>query len=240
MRAAILLLASLLLAFAAQTAGLGPDHPDPPRLLRAALLHRPRRGCRRGPVLGGDHAVPAARRPDPGGADVRQRPAAAHRDHCRGADVPRRPGGANRRHRNTRPGEDGAIRRPGLEGARPARRRDRDHARRSHRAACDRGAGRRARRGRARRPGRPEIRGTGSGQTRTSRARTIAYEEAATGEVAAPGTAERRLADRRRPGGRPDADGQQARGASPRPRSSTTSCRPRSCFSGARGTRART
>ena len=93
--------------------------PRPPRLLRAALLHRPRRGCRRGPLLGGDHALPAARRPDPRRADVRQRPPAAHRHHGLGAPLPRRTRGAHRRRRDPRAGQDRAIERPGLDGADP-------------------------------------------------------------------------------------------------------------------------
>ena len=123
----------------------------PPRLLRAALLHRPRRSRRRGSVLGRDDALPAARGPDPGRLDVRQRRAAAHGNHGRGPPVPRRAVRAERRHRDPRAGEDGAHWPPGPRGLRSARRRDRDHARRPDRAARRRDAGRRAGRGRDRR-----------------------------------------------------------------------------------------
>ena len=44
---ALLLVAGLLLAFAAETAGLGPDRPVRTRLFDPRLLHRPRRRPRR-------------------------------------------------------------------------------------------------------------------------------------------------------------------------------------------------
>ena len=125
---AVLLLASLLLAFAAADRRAGARPSRPPRLLRAALLHRPRGGCRRGPLLGGDDALPAARGPDPGRPDVRQRPAAADRDHGREPAVRRRAGRAHRRRRHPRAGEDGALWRQGLEGVDPAARRSRSRA----------------------------------------------------------------------------------------------------------------
>ena len=89
----------------------------PPRLLRAALLQRPRRRGGRGPLLGGDHPLPAPRRPDPRRADVRQRRAAAHRDHRLGAALARRAGGANRGRRHARAGARPCAS-PGIEGAR--------------------------------------------------------------------------------------------------------------------------
>ena len=116
----------------------------PPRLLRAVLLHRPRRSRRRSAVLGRDDAVPAAWGPDPCRPDVRQRPAAAHRDHGREPPVWRRADRAECGHWNPRAGKDGALAPPGARWPRSARRSDRDHARRADRAARRRDAGRRA------------------------------------------------------------------------------------------------
>ena len=99
-------LAALGLRGSDRRAGARPSRA--PRLLRAALLHRPRRGRRRGAVLGRDDALPAPRGTDPGRPDVRQRRAAAHRNHGRGPPVRRRAGRAERRRRDARAGEDGA------------------------------------------------------------------------------------------------------------------------------------
>ena len=132
-------------------------------------------------------------------------------------------------------------RRPRPRGARPARRRDRDHARRSHRAACDRDAGRRSPTGERCRPGRPAITGTGSGQTRRSRARRTPTTRRLPVKPALRTSAGRgRGGRRRRPGGRPDADGQQARRGHRVRGARLRAAHRRSCFSGARGTRART
>ena len=69
----VLMLAALLLGFAAETAGLGPDRPSRGRVLRAALHGRARGRHRRGAVLGLDQPLPASRRPHPRRADVRLR-----------------------------------------------------------------------------------------------------------------------------------------------------------------------
>ena len=224
----VLLLASLLLAFAAADRRARARPARPPRLLRAALLHRPRRGCRRGPLLGRDDAVPAPRRPDPGRADVRLRrcccsPGPRSRRCC----PARRPGGAD-----APAPEPASWRRRcassglGLEGARR-----RAATRSRSRAPADRAlateilgepsptrATREADDGWRSRPT--------SGQTRTSRARTPTTTSSPTSEAEARG---RRGRGRGRPATtsrrRPDADGQQAQTGSPSPRRSTTSCR---------------
>ena len=105
---AILMLASLLLAFAAETGGLGAVAPDEARLLPPALLLGPRGRARRGPVLGCDVSFPSARGPDPRGPDVRERCAPGHANHRVEPVEGGGEGGAHSRHGHARPGQDGA------------------------------------------------------------------------------------------------------------------------------------
>ena len=214
-----------------------PSRPRPPgsgpttrsaTATSSSASHRPRRRAGRGPLLGGDDPLPAARRPDPRRPDVRQRRAAADRDHGLGAAVARRPGGAHRRRRNPRARQDGAVQRLGLEGARPARRRDRDHPRRPDRAARDRDpaasrtpatmAAATSRRSRhAERGGRATSRARTADRGRV-RLRARRPRTPTSGRRAEPATTRPRTAS--------DADGQQARAGSPSRRRSTTGCPP--------------
>ena len=141
---AILVLASLLLAFAAQTAGLGPDHPARhgyfeqrfftvhggaagEALYWAATTLFQRLGAQILAVLMFASGLLLLTGTTVASLLVRRR-----------ADR------ADRRRRNPRAGEDGAVGATGPRGLRAARRRDRDHARRADRAARRRDAGRRA------------------------------------------------------------------------------------------------
>ena len=81
----ILVIAGLLLAFAAETAGIGPDHPARHDYFDRRVHGRARRRARRGALLVRGDPVPARRRPHPLGPAAVLGRSAADRDDDRPA-----------------------------------------------------------------------------------------------------------------------------------------------------------